>query len=52
MIDKDSKEYSPNEWYSVPIGVIREAIDLLNTGDIINFVYDSEKQKIVEIEQD
>lgn len=52
VIDKDSKEYSPNEWYSVPIGVIREAIDLLNTGDIINFVYDSEKQKIVEIEQD
>ena len=51
VIDKDSKEYSPNEWYSVPIGVIREAIDLLNTGDIINFVYDSEKQKIVEIEQ-
>lgn len=51
VIDKDSKEYSPNEWYSVPIGIIREAIDLLNTGDIINFVYDSEKQKIVEIEQ-
>lgn len=50
VIDKDSKEYSPNEWYSVPIGIIREAIDLLNTGDIINFVYDSEKQKIVEIE--
>lgn len=52
VIDKDSKEYSPNEWYSVSIGVIREAIDLLNTGDIVNFVYDSEKQKIVEIEQD
>ncbi len=27
--------------------VIREAIDLLNTGDIVNFVYDSEKQKII-----
>lgn len=50
VIDKDGKEYSPNEWYSVPIGIIREAIDLLNTGDIVNFVYDSEKQKIVEIE--
>lgn len=50
VIDKDSKEYSPSEWYSVPIGIIREAIDLLNTGDIINFVYDSEKQKIIEIE--
>ena len=49
---KDGKEYTPDEWYSVPIGVIREAIDLLNTGDIINFIYDSEKQKIVEVEND
>ena len=52
ITDKDGKEYTPDEWYSVPIGVIREAIDLLNTGDIINFVYDNERQKIVEIKND
>lgn len=49
ITDKDGKEYTPDEWYSVPIGVIREAIDLLNTGDIINFVFDGDKQKIVEL---
>ena len=49
VTDKNGKEYTPDEWYSIPIGVIREAIDLLNTGDIINYVYDSEKQKIMEI---
>ena len=52
ITDKDGKEYTPDEWYSVPIGVIREAIDLLNTGYIINFVYDNERQKIVEIKND
>ena len=52
ITDKDGKEYTPDEWYSVPIGVVREAIDLLNTGDIINFVYDSKRQKIVEAEND
>lgn len=49
ITDRDGKEYTPDEWYSVPIGVIREAIDLLNTGDIINFVYDANSQKIVEV---
>ena len=49
ITDRDGKEYTPDEWYSVPIGVIREAIDLLNTGDIINFIYDANSQKIVEV---
>lgn len=49
ITDKDGKEYTPDEWYSVPIGVIREAIDMLNTGDIVNFIYDNEKQKIIEL---
>ncbi len=49
ITDRGGKEYTPDEWYSVPIGVIREAIDLLNTGDIINFVYDANSQKIVEV---
>lgn len=49
IADKDGQEYTPTEWYSVPIGAIREAIDLLNTGEIVNFVFDGEKQEIVEI---
>ena len=50
ITDKSGREYSPSEWYVVPIEVIREAIDLLNTGDIVNFIYDTNSQKIVEIE--
>lgn len=50
ITDKDGREYTPDEWYSVPIGVVREAIDLLNTGEIINFIYDANSQKIVEVE--
>lgn len=50
ITDKSGREYSPSEWYVVPIEVIREAIDLLNTGDIVNFIYDTHSQKIIEIE--
>ena len=50
ITDKSGREYSPSEWYVVPIEAIREAIDLLNTGDIVNFIYDTHSQKIVEIE--
>jgi len=50
ITDKNGREYSPSEWYVAPIEVIREAIDLLNTGDIVNFIYDARSQKIIEIE--
>ncbi len=49
--DQNGHDYTPEEWYSVPIGVIREAMDLLNTGDIINYIYDDESQKIIEIDK-
>ncbi len=50
VVGNDGIRYKATEWYSVPIWVIREAIDLLNTGEIVNFVYDSKKQEIVEVE--
>lgn len=50
IVNNDGQKYYPNEWYSVPIGVIREAVDLLNTGDIINFAYNNDTQKIIELE--
>jgi hypothetical protein len=49
VIGKDGRLYKATEWYSVPHWVIQEAIDLLNTGEIVNYIYDKEKQEIVEI---
>ena len=46
MIDANGKKCIPDEWYSVPIGVIREAIDMIDNGEIVDYVYDSKNQSI------
>ncbi len=40
--------YTPQEWYSVPLGAILEAVELIASGEIVNYHYDSATQSIVE----
>lgn len=40
--------YTPQEWYSVPLGAILEAVELIANGEIVNYHYDSATQTIVE----
>lgn len=47
IIDKNGHEYKPMEWYSVPIHVIREVIDLIDSGEIVHYAYDSDKQIMI-----
>lgn len=49
IIDKKGKEHKPMEWYSVPIHVIREAVDLIGSGEIVDYVYDADKESMVKI---
>ncbi len=46
IIDNQGREYKPKEWYSVPIHIIREVVDLIDSGEIVNYVYDSNQQKM------
>lgn len=39
MIDQNGHSYIPDEWYSVPISIINEAVDLLRTGEITDYIY-------------
>lgn len=48
IIAPDGTPYTPQEWYSVPLAAINEAIDLIGTGEIVNYHYDSSMQRIVE----
>lgn len=48
IIDKNGREYKPMEWYCVPIHVIREVVDLIDSGDIVHYVYDLDKQVMIE----
>ena len=43
----DGKLYTPREWYSVPLGAILEAVELIGSGEIIDYHYDSTEQKMV-----
>jgi hypothetical protein len=46
--DRNGRNYDPSEWYVVPIKVIDQAIDLIMSGDIVGYVYDTKAQKLVE----
>jgi len=39
--------YTPQEWYSVPIGVVIETVDLIASGEIVNYHYDAATQTIM-----
>lgn len=49
IIDKEGREYKPMEWYSVPVHVVREVVDLVHSGEIVHYVYDSNTQRIVNL---
>ena len=49
IISKNGEQYTPKEWYCVPIDAIDEAISLINSGEIINYFYDRTTQTIKEI---
>lgn len=47
IIDKDGREFTPSEWYSVPQLAIEQAVNMLQNGDIVNYHYDKNLQAIV-----
>ncbi|WP_434658242.1 GIY-YIG nuclease family protein [Sulfurimonas sp. NW9] len=44
----DGQVHRPREWFIAPIDVIESAIELIISGDIVNYKYDAELEKIVE----
>lgn len=39
--------YTPQEWYSVPLGAILEAVELIGSGEIVDYHYSSTEQRMV-----
>lgn len=48
QVGKNGRTYEPSEWFSVPLPVINQAIDLITTGDIVDYVYDASTRQLVE----
>lgn len=47
IIDKNGREYTPSEWYSVPLIAIEQAVNMLQNGDIVDYHYNKDLQQIV-----
>jgi hypothetical protein len=49
ITDKYGKNYTPREWYCVPIQAIRHAVELIDSGEITKYIYDNAAQQMREI---
>lgn len=49
ITDKNGRSYIPKEWYCVPIHIIRLAVELIDTGEITNYIYDNKTQQMLEV---
>lgn len=47
IIDKLGNNYTPKEWFVAPLLVIQKAIELIISGDIVNYHYDKENGVIL-----
>lgn len=45
--DLSGKKHRPREWFIVPLNVIEEAINLIISGEIVNYKYDERKEDLV-----
>jgi hypothetical protein len=46
VIDEDGKEVRPKEWYSVPLHVVEQVVNMINSSEIIDFIYDKDARKM------
>ncbi len=46
IVGNDGKSHNPREWFTAPLAVIKQAIELLINGEIIYYRYDKDKEEI------
>lgn len=47
QIDRQGKNYDPSEWFVVPLNVINQAIGMIMSGEIVDYFYDAQQEKLV-----
>ncbi|MBE0515373.1 GIY-YIG nuclease family protein [Sulfurimonas sp.] len=43
----DGKRYTPREWFILPLDIIEQVIELIITGEIVNYRYDEKNEELV-----
>jgi hypothetical protein len=46
VFDKKGKRHTPREWFIVPLHIIDQAIGLIDSGEILDYVYDADAEII------
>jgi hypothetical protein len=46
QIDRKGRDYDPSEWFVVPWAVIDQAVELIISGEIVDYTYDSEARAL------
>jgi T5orf172 domain len=46
IFDEKGIRHSPREWFIIPLDIIETAIELIISGEVINYKYDDKNQKI------
>ncbi|UNN05288.1 GIY-YIG nuclease family protein [Rhodococcus opacus] len=46
QVGKDGRVYIPSEWYVAPLDAIDEAINMIGSGDIVNYEYSAERRRL------
>lgn len=49
QIDTKGRSYDPSEWFVAPRTVINQAINMIMSGEIVDYVYDAQVKKLVEL---
>lgn len=50
QVDLKGRDYDPSEWFIAPRKVIDQAINMIMSGEITDYVYDPASQRLVELE--
>jgi Meiotically up-regulated gene 113 len=48
QIDRKGRDYDPSEWFVAPRAVINQAIRMIMSGEIVDYVYDASSQRLTE----
>jgi hypothetical protein len=46
QIDRKGRDYDPSEWFIVPRSVVDQAVELIVSGEIVDYVYDKDSQAL------
>lgn len=48
QVGRKDRNYDPSEWFVVPLNIVNQAINMIMSGEIVDYVYDVTSRKLVE----